>query len=196
MQTGPVLHQVHLMLDTVDQEADALGIDPRRVAVWSGSAGVPFGVVAALDHPSVRCRVAFYGPMDLRTDDSRTAPGVSADALAEHSPITHLERLGGNIQPLFIAKAGLDRPGINDSIDAFVARAAPCGSPCNPLYREGLLEVLLIRISTLRGRRPPFADHCSPKFAGRLAGFEGFAGRGGGGDGRLLVMWTSRDATE
>ncbi len=72
----PVLDQIHLLLETVKQEADALGIDPKRVAVWSGSAGVPFGFVAALDHPSVRCQVAFYGPMDLRTDDSRTAPGV------------------------------------------------------------------------------------------------------------------------
>lgn len=30
---------------------------------------------------------------------------------------------------MFIAKAGLDRPGINDSIDAFVARAAELGAP-------------------------------------------------------------------
>ena len=128
-QIEPVIRQIHQMLDTVEQEADMLGVDPGRVAVWSGSAGVPFGFVAALDHPSVRCQVAFYGPMDLRTDDSRAAPDVSADALAEHSPITHLERLGGGIQPLFIAKAGLDRPGINDSIDAFVARAADLGAP-------------------------------------------------------------------
>ncbi|MBA2557721.1 MAG: hypothetical protein H0V12_10340 [Chloroflexi bacterium] len=125
----PVLDQIHLLLDRVEQEAHALGIDPRRVAVWSGSAGVPFGFVAALDHPSVRCHVAFYGPMDLRTDDSRTAPGVSADVLAEHSPITHLERRRGQIQPLFIAKAGLDRPGINASIDAFVSRAGELGGP-------------------------------------------------------------------
>ncbi len=89
----------------------------------------PVRIRPARDHPSVRCHVIFDGPMDLRTADSRTAPGISADALAEHSPITLLERHGGNTQPLFIAKAGLDRPGINDSIDAFVARAAELGSP-------------------------------------------------------------------
>ncbi len=125
----PVLDQIHLLLETVKQEADALGIDPKRVAVWSGSAGVPFGFVAALDHPSVRCQVAFYGPMDLRTDDSRTEPGILADVLAEHSPIAHLERRRGEIQPLLITKAGLDRAGINDSIDAFVSRAAELGAP-------------------------------------------------------------------
>lgn len=125
----PVLRQIQLVLDTVTHEADALRVDPTRLAVWSGSAGVPFGFVAALDRPSVRCQVVFYGPMDLRTDDSRMAPGVGADALAEHSPITHLERRGGEIQPLFIAKAGLDRPGINASIDAFVARAAELDAP-------------------------------------------------------------------
>lgn len=45
-----------------------------------------------------------------------------------YSPITHLERRRDAIPPLFIAKAGLDRPGINDSIDAFVTRAEEFGA--------------------------------------------------------------------
>lgn len=126
---APVLSQIRLILDTIRDGADHLSVDAARMAVWSGSAGVPFGFVAAVDDPSVRCQLAFYGPMDLRTDDSRTAPGLNADSLAEHSPITHLERRGGEIQPLFIAKAGLDRPGINDSIDAFVGRAVELRAP-------------------------------------------------------------------
>lgn len=124
-----VVAEIRGLMSTVERESERLGIDMTRTCVWSGSAGVPFGFVAALGQPSVRCQVAFYGPMDLRTDDTRTSAGVSEADLAEHSPITHLERGRGSIQPLFIAKAGLDRAGINDSIDAFVARASELGAP-------------------------------------------------------------------
>lgn len=113
----------------VERDAPALGIDATRICVWSGSAGVPFGIIAALDHPNVRCQVAFYGPMDLRTDDTRKPPEAPDADLIEFSPITHLEQRSRGIQPLFIAKAGLDRPGINESIDTFVARAAELGAP-------------------------------------------------------------------
>ncbi len=125
----PVVAEIRALMATVEHDAGRLNVDANRVCVWSGSAGVPFGFVAALDRPSVRCQVAFYGPMDLRTDDTRTAQEASSDDLGEFSPITHLERRRGAIAPLLIAKAGLDRPGINDSIDAFVRQADEFGAP-------------------------------------------------------------------
>jgi acetyl esterase/lipase len=124
-----VVDQIRQLLDLVDQESGSIGVDPGRVAIWSGSAGVPFGFVAALDRPTVSCQVSFYGPMDLRTDASPTAPDIATELLADHSPITHLERRGAAMTPLLIAKAALDRPGINDSIDAFVERATAAGAP-------------------------------------------------------------------
>lgn len=133
-----VLDQIRQVLNIVERSEDALGIDARRIAVWSGSAGVPFGFVAALGHSAVRCQVAFYGPMDLRTDDSRDVPDAPDNVLAEYSPITHLERLGAAIQPLFIAKAALDRPGINESIDAFARRASELDAPVEvEVHEEG-----------------------------------------------------------
>ena len=59
------------------------------LGVWSCSARVSFRFVTGVDHPSVRCRVAFYGPMDLRTDTTRTADDAPATDLTEYSPITH-----------------------------------------------------------------------------------------------------------
>ncbi|MGI8828895.1 MAG: alpha/beta hydrolase [Candidatus Limnocylindria bacterium] len=123
-----VVEQIGQLLDIVHREADELGLDPRRIAVWSGSAGVPFGFIASLDRPEIRCQVLFYGPMDLRIDASRNPPGVASDLLAEYSPMTHVERRGGAIPPTLIAKAALDRDGINDSIDAFVARSIALGA--------------------------------------------------------------------
>lgn len=124
-----VVAEIRALMAAVARGSGGLGIDASRACVWSGSAGVPFGFVAALDQPSVRCQVAFYGPMDLRADDTRITGDASSADLAEHSPITHLERRREAIPPLFIAKAGLDRPGINDSIDAFVTRAKEFGAP-------------------------------------------------------------------
>jgi dienelactone hydrolase len=124
-----VVDQIRQLLDLVDHEYGSIGIDAGRVAIWSASAGVPFGFVAALDRPTVLCQVSFYGPMDLRTDASRAGPDIANELLAEYSPVTHLERRGAGMPPLLIVKAALDRPAINDSIDAFVERATAIGAP-------------------------------------------------------------------
>lgn len=137
-QIQRVVAEIRSLMATVQREGEQLGIDTTRTCIWSGSAGVPFGFVAALDQPSVRCQVAFYGPMDLRVDESRTAGEAAVDDLAEYSPITQLERRRGAIPPLFIAKAALDRPGINDSIDAFVRRAEELGAQVQlEIHAEG-----------------------------------------------------------
>lgn len=124
-----VVDQIRQLLDLVDHESGSIGVDAGHVAIWSGSAGVPFGFVAALNRPTVLCQVSFYGPMDLRTDASRTSPDIAKELLAEYSPVTHIDRRGSAMPPLLIAKAALDRPAINDSIDAFVENATAVGAP-------------------------------------------------------------------
>ncbi len=82
-------------------EAESLGVDASRLALWSCSANVrtslPFALSAA---PGLlRCAVFYYGFMD-RGD------GIRADL------------------PMLVVKAGRDAiPGLNDTIDAFVSRA-------------------------------------------------------------------------
>jgi hypothetical protein len=49
-----VVAEIRGLMAAVERESDQLGIDTTRTCVWSGSAGVPFGFVAALDQPSVR----------------------------------------------------------------------------------------------------------------------------------------------
>lgn len=133
---GSVVAQIEQLLDLIGERADDLVVDAERLAVWSGSAGVPFGFVASIGCPNVRCQVAFYGPMDLRVDTSRTAPEVSEAELVEFSPITQLDTRSQDIQPTLIVKAALDRPGINESIDAFVARARALRAPVHVLVHD------------------------------------------------------------
>ena len=131
-----VVAQIEHLLDLIGARADDLVVDAERLAVWSGSAGVPFGFVASIGRSNVRCQVAFYGPMDLHVDTSRTAPEVSEAELVEFSPITHLEERSQTMQPTLIVKARLDRAGINDSIDAFVARAKALRAPVHLLVDD------------------------------------------------------------
>lgn len=79
--------------------ADELKIDPARVVLWGGSTNVrlalPFAMDPARDY--IRGAVIYYGVADV--------------------PELHPGR------PVFFVRAGLDRPQLNEPIDALLARA-------------------------------------------------------------------------
>ena len=87
------------------------GADPTRWGLWSGSAGVPVGLSAAMKLRAT-CAVAYYGPMDVRRwrDDP-----LAADV----SPMALLER-GTAVPPLLVVRAGKDHEELNESIDQFL----------------------------------------------------------------------------
>jgi len=130
---GPKLHEaardVDALVTYVRGHAADLGIDPDRIGVWVFSAGGPYGLRAAMDGPPpfVRAIVAYYTPMDLRPMRARIPRRVLDDTLREFSPIESLKIFASKMPPILIAKAGLDDPAINDSIDAFVAEARARG---------------------------------------------------------------------
>lgn len=100
----------------VRQNAPSLGIDPKRLGVWSPSAGVPFGVRVAL-HGSpeyMRAAAFYYGELLHRQE--------------EFSALSYLSS-GQPLPALFIAKAANDRSSINDSITEFVNGARLRGTP-------------------------------------------------------------------
>ncbi len=137
-QVGRVLDEIDAVLECVRANADALGIDPDRLCIWSCSAGVPYGVSAAIRAASaIRCGVAYYGWLDLRPMQSELSPEVSEADLALASPLAYLES-GATMPPLLVMKAGLDRASINDSIDAFVTEARRIRAPVELLvHPEG-----------------------------------------------------------
>lgn len=129
-----VADDIRAAIDAVRERGATWGVDGERLALWAGSAGVPYGVSVAMRAvPPLRCVVAYYGPFDMRGWPSPAA--VSLAALAAMSPVVALEsrRLE---TPMLVVKAALDRPIINDSIDAFVARARSDGSPVELLVHE------------------------------------------------------------
>jgi acetyl esterase/lipase len=101
----------------VRTRASTWSIDPDRLAIWVASAGGFLGAhVALTNRPAARCLVVYYGLM-------APAPVPSSD-LARFAVADRLDKEGPSI---FVARAGLDRPRLNESLDSFADAALKAG---------------------------------------------------------------------
>jgi acetyl esterase/lipase len=111
----------------VRREAPDLGLNADRLGVWVASAGGPAGLAPLLRAPPpfLRCLVAYYTVMDLQGLPAHVdlPPHVTLDLLREFSPVAQVPAGPDSCPPLLVARAGLDRAAINESIDAFVQTA-------------------------------------------------------------------------
>ena len=94
---------VEAAIDYVRDHATELNVDAERIALWYFSGGGLLMMPMMLNRPDyVRCVVAFYPYLQ---------------------PVEMQVRTKGTGLPIFIARAGLDQPMINDTIDLFVQEA-------------------------------------------------------------------------
>lgn len=120
---------VRAAVDYVRANAGELQIDSSRLAVWAFSGGGPLlssFLRERLDY--LRCLAASYAVLDLRAylgDAAANVPGALLDAF---SPAANLN-VDSAALPMFIARAGLDAPAINASIDLFVQKALAANAP-------------------------------------------------------------------
>jgi acetyl esterase/lipase len=99
-------------------------VDPDRIALWAFSGGGPHLSIplrGRLDF--VRCLVSFYGILDLVPAARERSLDPETEGLAGFSPITYLRKEGPRLPPMFIGRAGLDAPSLNETVDRFIARA-------------------------------------------------------------------------
>ncbi len=98
-----------------------LGIDGDRLCLASFSAGVTPAMLIALKATAgkLRCAVPYYGFLDAYYEQASPRAQLTATSL-----------------PVLVAKAGIDAPGLNSSIDRFVARARRVGAPVELLVHE------------------------------------------------------------
>ena len=107
-----------------------LNVDPNRLCLWGFSGGGPllgFALRGAL--PFLRCWLAFYARLDLRNGSPQTLAALSAEDVRRFSAILALEEGGLVNLPMFVARAGQDRPVLNETIDAFVQKALAMNKP-------------------------------------------------------------------
>jgi acetyl esterase/lipase len=108
----------------VREHSEALGVDPERLAIWVFSGGGPFLSLALKGTPSwVRAGLAFYAALDLREKPPGALAAITDETRRNFSPAHHVRAEGGRTAPLFVARAGLDHPVLNATIDRFVAEA-------------------------------------------------------------------------
>lgn len=98
--------------------------DADRVALWAFSGGGPHLCLPLREKLGfVRCLVSFYGVMDLAPAAKSRSLDPKKEGSAGFSPITYLGQKGVTFPPIFIGRAGLDAPWINETADRFAARA-------------------------------------------------------------------------
>jgi len=89
-------------IEYVRSHAAELNVDVSRIALWCFSGGGPLMTAMLRERPEyVRCLLAFYAYL---------------------APAEELRSKVGGL-PIFVARAGLDQPMINQTIDAFVQEA-------------------------------------------------------------------------
>lgn len=125
----------------VRSEGANLGIDSARLALWAFSGGGPFLSLALREGaPGLRALVAYYAALDLREKPPGPAAPISDEDRLALSPAYHVES-GRPVPPLLVARAGLDHPFLNATIDRFIAAAlarnAPLEAVNHPEGRHG-----------------------------------------------------------
>jgi acetyl esterase/lipase len=126
---GKAAGDVNALIDHVRAHAAELHVDPDRLALWGFSGGgALLGVAFQQRAPFVRCVVSYYGILDLREPPgSRVPPAVPEPVASELSPVSLVAQRAGPFPPTLIARAELDNPRINQSVDDFVRSAVAAG---------------------------------------------------------------------
>jgi dienelactone hydrolase len=107
-----MLPQAEALLAFARAHAAEWKIDPARIAVWACSANSRVGTAFVAAHDELRAAVFYYGLMENAPKNTTT--------------------------PVFVARAGLDAPNLNQSIDRWVAQAVALDAPVTLVtYPEG-----------------------------------------------------------
>lgn len=121
-ETEEPVGDTRALLDDLTARSASLGIDPSRLGIWSCSGNVPNALAALRTTAGIACAALCYGymPEDEKSDD--VARAAAQFGFANPTPESHSASLRD--VPMLIVRAGGDEtPGLNASLDRFVARA-------------------------------------------------------------------------
>ncbi|MFN7943440.1 MAG: hypothetical protein U0X73_17745 [Thermoanaerobaculia bacterium] len=119
------------LLDHLRRTGERLGIDARRVGLWASSGSAPLALSQLMNDADrgLRCAALGYGyTLDLE-GGSEVAEAARTFGFAYPAAGRSVADLSPDV-PLFLARAGQDEmPGLNRSLDRFVARALESNLP-------------------------------------------------------------------
>jgi acetyl esterase/lipase len=112
------------LLSYIRDRADQFALDRDRISLWAFSGGGPLVSWVIRDTPSfVRCLVLYYAVLEMKPNHRDTPATLPDEKLDEFSPVYQVQNLEKGTLPTFIARAGLDRPALNETIDRFIQAA-------------------------------------------------------------------------
>lgn len=108
----------------VRENAKSLGVDRERLALWGFSGGGPLLAAPLRERPAwLRAVVAYYAILDLQQSPPAEDLGISTELRQTFSAIRSLGEDARGAPPILVARAGLDNPWLNGTIDRFVHAA-------------------------------------------------------------------------
>jgi len=111
------------------EQAEIFNLDPNRMGLWAISGGGPQLSLVLQDKPKfVRCIVAYYAILDLHEIKEASAT-LNEETLRKSSLASHISHLSFDDVPVFMVRAGLDRPELNKTIDLFIREALVSNVP-------------------------------------------------------------------
>jgi len=122
---GRAAEDVRTLIAYVRENAASLGIDKDRLALWAFSGGGAL-ISPGFDEGSgfIHALASYYGILDLRGSKELEVPAALPEPMASQlSPVVLVEKSTAALPPILIARAGIDSPAINRSVDDFVRAA-------------------------------------------------------------------------
>jgi hypothetical protein len=115
---------LHAVLDHLRRNASSLLIDDQRLGLWASSGNVPVALSALTSgRQRLRCAVLCYGYMLDLEGSTAVAEASRRFGFVNAAAGRSIDDLPRDVA-LFVARAGRDeRPGLNEALDRFVARA-------------------------------------------------------------------------
>lgn len=116
------------LLRHVEANAEVLGIDAARLGVWSCSGNVPTALALLQERDDFRCAVLCYGYLADLPGHDEVARACERFGFVNATAGIDASRSSG--VPLLVVRAGRDEmPGLNASLDRFVAHALAANLP-------------------------------------------------------------------
>lgn len=125
------------LLEHLHAHSGTLGIDAERLGLWAASGNVPTALGAVLGTPRPRCAALCYGYLLDQGDATAVAEASGGFGFANPVHGRRVEELPDEV-PLLVVRAGGDQtPGLNETLDRFVAAALAHDRPLTLINHSG-----------------------------------------------------------
>jgi acetyl esterase/lipase len=122
------------LLAHVRKSAGSLGVDADRLALWAFSGGGPFLAASLRERPKwLRAIIAYYAVLDLQQPTPGDDSGISTELRRTFSAVDALGQSARSAPPMLVARAGLDNPWLNGTIDRFIEKGLNGGAALDVL---------------------------------------------------------------